>query len=55
MTTKQPGSSEEEWFARREGELKRDGVLERQRGELEQLAGREPGFLQKIVGAFRGG
>ena len=24
-------------------------------GELEQLAQREPGLLQKIVGAFRGG
>ena len=24
-------------------------------GELEQLAGKEPGFLQKIVGVFRGG
>ena len=106
MTTKQASASEDEYFARREAELRRKHALENQRqtaqadqaererlkalhfmrcpkcgmaletvtfqgvqidrcrscngswldeGELEQVAGREPGFLQKIVGAFRGG
>ena len=42
MTTKQPGSSEEEWFARREGELKHDGVLRGSEGSSSSSPGESP-------------
>jgi len=60
MTTNRASASEDEYFARQEAEREIDRCRScngtwLDEGELEQLARREPGLLQKIVGAFRGG